>query len=151
MELPNPKSPCLNLAGCDVLHHFVTGLLQTPCCCVKLPPNYQSRSRRESFSATRHCLPCPPTLKEVPRLRDIICKFHCRCQPGLRLANVLWSSGQQALLLLFRILNLKLFLVANWIFCSTLKHFLTKQRKDSVQENSCTAGNNLQRSTVSER
>lgn len=39
MELPNPKSPCLNLAGSDVLHYFVTRPLQmpsTPCwrCCI---------------------------------------------------------------------------------------------------------------------
>lgn len=30
MELPNPKSPCLNLAGSDVLHYFVTRLVQIP-------------------------------------------------------------------------------------------------------------------------
>lgn len=30
MELPNSKSPCLNLAGSDVLHCFVTRVLQIP-------------------------------------------------------------------------------------------------------------------------
>lgn len=39
MELPNPKSPCLNLAESDVLHYFVTRPLQMPSmscwrCCI---------------------------------------------------------------------------------------------------------------------
>lgn len=82
---------------------------------LKLPPNYQSRSRRELFSATHLSVQrlslCPPTLKEVSWLRDIICECQCWCQQGLRLANVLWSSGQQALLLLLHILSSKIVLI----------------------------------------
>lgn len=60
MELPNPKSPCLNLAGSDVLHYFVTRPLQNAFNAglvllyqlLKLLPNYQSCPRRELFFAT---------------------------------------------------------------------------------------------------
>lgn len=63
---PNPKSPCLNLAGSDVLHCFVTRLLQIP-----------------SIPCWRCYIHCYPIIRHaqvenysLPFYPSLLCRYH---------------------------------------------------------------------------